>query len=304
MNPGVYPGLSMSDYLAMPAVNAKIIKTIIDECPRAAWWQSWFNADLEVETSDDMDLGTVAHAILLEGSQACVQVIDFPDWRTNAAKGQRDEARSLGKIPMLARKMPAIEAMVASARDFIDSVKTTEHAIWQAFQQDGGESEVTMVWQDGSTLCKIRPDRISTDRKLIVDAKFTGTSAEPDRWGRTQMIRMGYYVGAAFYRRGIEAMCNVSPAYVFLVVQTDPPYLCSLVGVDPHGFDLGAAKVAAGLRMWQSCMASGRWPAYPTRVCYPEIPAWEDSLWQEREDQEVVRGFPYDPAQLFGGIEK
>ena len=303
MNPGIYPGLPMADYLALPAVNATIIKTIIDECPRAAWWESWFNADLEVETSDYMDLGTVAHAILLEGSQACVQIIDYPDWRTNAAKAQRDEARALGKIPMLACKMPAVEAMVASAREFIDSVKLTEPAIWQAFQQDGGESEVTMVWQDGPTLCKIRPDRISTDRKLIVDAKFTGTSAEPDGWGRTQMIRMAYYVGAAFYRRGCRALFETLPEYVFLVVQTDPPYLCSAVGVDPHAFELGAAKVEAGLRMWAACAAANRWPAYPNRCVYPEIPAWEDARWQEREDAEVARGFPYQPEQLFGGIK-
>jgi hypothetical protein len=251
-----------------------------------------------------MDAGTVAHEILLEGSQDCVQLVDAADWRTNAAKAQRAEIEAAGKIAILAGKFPPILAMVNSAREFIDSLKSTEPAIWRAFQPDGGESEVTMVWQDGPTLCRMRPDRISADRRLIVDAKFTATTAEPDGWGRRQMVGMGYYVSAAFYRRGVEALCKVSPAYAFLVVETAPPHLCSLVGVDPHGFDLGGAKIAAGLRTWAACAAANRWPAYPARVCYPEIGPWEDARWQEREDIEAACGFPYDPAQLFGGIEK
>ena len=130
----------------------------------------------------------------------------------------------------------------------------------------------------------------SLDQKLIVDYKTGGTTSEPDTWGRVQMVRMGYYVSAAFYRRGIAARANVQPAYVFLTQEQDPPYLCSLVGVDPHAFELGAAKVAAGLTMWRSCIAAKRWPGYPARVCYPEIPAWVDSEWQDQEAQALEAG--------------
>ena len=43
MKPGTYPGLPMAEYLAAPAVSASIVKTIISECPRAAWFESWLN---------------------------------------------------------------------------------------------------------------------------------------------------------------------------------------------------------------------------------------------------------------------
>ena len=86
---------------------------------------------------------------------------------------------------------------------------------------------------------------------------------------------MGYYLSAAFYQRGVEAACGVRAAYTFLVIEQDPPHLCSLVGMSPEHFEVGAARIAQALRTWQACVASNRWPAYPARVCYPELSPWE-----------------------------
>ena len=97
------------------------------------------------------------------------------------------------------------------------------------------------------------------------------------------MVRMGYYVSAAFYRRGIESLFNVSPDYVFLVVETEPPYLCSLVGMDPRAFDIGGQKVSLGLAEWERCVKANDWPSYPRVVCYPELPAWIEAEMLERE---------------------
>jgi len=80
------------------------------------------------------------------------------------------------------------------------------------------------------------------------------------------------------------------------VQESSAPYLCSLVGVDPQGFAIGGAKVDYGLKLWRRCARINEWPAYPSRVCYPEIPAWEVARWEATE----AVGFPYDPAVLFG----
>lgn len=315
MNPGTYHGQKMVEYLGVPGVSASIIKKIVSECPRAAWWDSWLNPNQTRETSDAMDAGTIAHAILLDGSAAGVEVIDPQDhpaektgaipagWTNKSIRAARDDARKAGKIPVLTDGFAGIQNMVDSARAFIESLKAEEPAVWQAFQPTGGESETTMIWQEKDTFCKMRPDRISTDRKLIIDVKTTARSAEPDSWGRTQLVGMGYYVSAAWYRRGVETLCGVSPAYVFLVIEAEPPHLCSLVGMDPHAWDLGAQKVEAGLKAWQACERSGKWPAYATRVCYPEIPAWEDSRWEERQAQEFMAQPVKDPASAYGELQ-
>jgi hypothetical protein len=190
--------------------------------------------------------------------------------------------------------MAGINAMVDSAKTFIESLRETEPAIWQAFQPDGGQSEIVMVWDDNGTLCKIRPDRISRDNRIIIDAKFTGVSAEPNGWVR-QMMSMGYHISAAFYRRGIETLFDVQPAYCFLVVENKAPYLCSLIGTDPATFDLGGQMVSSALASWAQCMKRGEWPGYPNRVTYPELPSYEVSKWEDRK----LCGNPYDPAILW-----
>jgi hypothetical protein len=294
VKPGVYPDLSMAEYLSLPAVSASLLRAILDECPRAAWHASWLNENpAPADDSDASDRGSVAHQILLEGSFDCCCVIDPREhpaektgaipagWTNKSIRAARDEARAAGKIPILAPDMAEIHLMVGAARAYVASLERSEPAVWQAFAPAGGESELTVVWDDGGTLCRIRPDRISADHRLIVNYKTTGTSVEPDRWGRTQFP--DYYLGAAFYRRGVEEVFGVQPDHVFLCQENRAPYLCSLVGVDPATFSLGDAKVNTALLMWRACAKANRWPAYPPRVCYPTLPPWEATRWEERE---------------------
>ena len=311
--PGVYPGMPMADYLALPAFSASVASDLVDFCPRAAFHSSYLNnSPRDADDTAASDAGSIAHGILLEGSTSNVEIIDPQDypakgtgsipegWTNKGIQDARDAARAAGKIPVLAPAMLKIESMVDAAAAYIAGLQQTEPAIWSAFQPDGGDSELSMLWQDGPTLCRMRPDRINRERTLIIDPKFTGTSAEPDRFGRTQMINMGYYVRAAFYRRGCKAMFGTEPDYVFLVVENKPPYLCSLVGVDPHGLELGAEKCAYALKQWARCVERDHWPAYPSRVCYPEIPPWEEARWLERQGIETdAQGIPYDVSKLF-----
>lgn len=311
MTPGIYPDLPMADYLALPALSAGVVRTMVDRCPLAAWHESPLNEARVIDTSPATDTGSIAHAILLEGSRECVAVIDpqdhpaektgaIPDgWTNKSIRAARDAARAAGKIPVLAPAMAAIDAMAAQALAFIASLRDSEPAIWAAFRPDGGRSEVTMVWQEGDTLCKLRADRIASDHGVIIDYKTSAMSVEPDRWGRTQLVSMGYYVSAAWYRRGVRALTGVDPSYVFLCQEVDPPYLCSLVGLDPAGLELGDEKCGAGLRQWQECARTGDWPAYPNRVCYPELPVYERARWDERNGI-GADGIPYDVSKLWG----
>ncbi len=302
------PTGSMAEYLALQAVSASDIQTIVNECPAAAWYGSAFNPKREVDNSDVADVGTVAHAILLEGSEAGVCVIDpnehpaekgggIPSgWTNKSIRAARDGARASGLIPILAPQMAEIRAMVDAARAYIDSLRATEPAIWRAFQPDGGKSELTFKWTDGidtDILCKMRPDRISDDHGLIINYKTTATSVEPDRWGRGPFL--DYYVGAAWYHRGIFMLYAKLIDYVYLVQSTAPPYLCSLIGVSPAAFELGRAKCQVGLRKWQQCVASNKWPGYPTRVCYPELPPWEIARFEEQQANDPTIAYASQP---------
>ena len=68
------------------------------------------------------------------------------------------------------------------------------------------------------------------------------------------------------------------------MVETAPPYLCSLIGVDPHGFELGAQKVEHALHEWRACCQTHHSGQVIQRArAIPEIPAWVDAEWTERQ---------------------
>jgi hypothetical protein len=291
---------TMADYLKIPAVSAGVLRTLIEECPYAAWFASPFNPEPPPpDDTDASDAGTIIHSILLEGSTDCCVVVDPADhpnekggglatgFTNKSAKAERDAIRATGKIPILKQKWAPIVAAVQSVHRYVESTRETEPAVWRLFQPAGGESERTITFDPiGGVPCKIRPDRIASDFGLIVDVKTTLTSAEPDRWGRSQLFGAGYYLGAAFYQLGVKTYVDATPAYVFLVVSQEPPYLCSLVSLDPAGLDLAHRKIMWALEEWRRCMKAGHFPGYSPRVSYIETPAYLEAQWLEREMQE------------------
>lgn len=305
--PGVYEGLPMAEYLAMPAVSASMVITLLERCPRAAWFGSWLNPRRPVTKSTEaQSVGTLAHELLLEGSLAQLAVIDpakYPakttgeipkGWTNDNIKKARNEALAAGKVPVFPAVAAEIEAMVVEARSFLASTRESEPAVHDLFQPGGGRSEVTIVWEEDGCLFRMRPDRLAADLLLMGDVKTTAAVAEPDRWGRTQLFGMGYYVAAAFYRRGLAAATGKRAEYVYLVQEQDAPYLCSLVALEQRAIALGEAKADRAIAVWKNCVKTGVWPGYPTRVAYIEAPPWE-----VQREEEMPRGVEYDPAKLW-----
>lgn len=290
---------TMADYLAIPAMSASIVRRMINECPRAAWADSWLNPGRTIDNGKVTDRGTIAHAILLEGtieSVVCIDPNDHPaektgaipeGWTNKSIRGARDAAYAAGKIPLLIDDFAAIRTMVAEAQTFIESLKADEPAIWSAFQPEGGESEETIVWEENGIPCKLRADRRSNDWGLLIDYKTTARSVEPSGWGRSQLIGMGYYLSAAWYRRGVKAAHGVSPDYVFMPQEVEPPYLCSLVGCNPMMLEAADHMITGALKKWALCAEFADWPAYPTRVCYPDAPAYMMAQWEEHQIQQI-----------------
>lgn len=291
MTATIHRGMPMRDYLALPAVSASVLNEIETRCLRAGWHVSYLNDKREQRDSTDAQgIGTVVHSIVLEGKADIVQIVDADDWRTKAAKEGKAAAIAAGKIPLLPHQMPAITAMVASALAYIESLKSTQPAIWRAFQPDGGESEVVFTWNErDGTPCKMRPDRIASDRALIIDLKTTQASAEPDTWFRRTAGPLGYPLSAAFYLHGLKAAGVTEAAYCWLVIEQVEPYLCSMVGMSPIAVELYTRRMMRALRAWSAGRASGLFHAYPNDVHYPEIPTWEFQREEEYPDDEERR---------------
>lgn len=283
MNQGISK-ITMVDYLSLRAFSSSLAHTLLERSPFHAWHRSPWNPNAERDDSNEADIGTFAHAMLLEGGHAGLIVVDAKDWRTNAAKEQREAAREAGKLAILAHKIAAVEAMVNAARTYLEASE-----LKGVFEH--GAAEQTILWNEGAIACKARPDWLTTDGALCLSYKTTDGSAEPNGWIRRQLPQ--YDVGMALYERGIRAVSgNEHVVLVHLVQEQVAPYSCSLVGLSPALHDIAERKLERALATWEACVKSNRFPAYPARICYAEPTGWQLAQEEERAGEDVFAVLP------------
>lgn len=277
--PGVYD-LSESDYHADPVVapslSASIAKVLLGKSPRHAWYAHPRLNPAKAEDNRAMfDLGKAAHALVL-GEERQFAIIDADDWRTKAAKEARDAAYAAGKTPLLAEQWGRVAAMADASRAQLAAHADARHAF------TNGKPDATLVWQEGETWCRCRLDWLPNRGRIFYDLKST-ESANPETWSR-QLYALGYDIQAAFYRRAIRAVLGIEdPAFEFVVQEVQPPYALSVIGLPPGAVDMADRKVDAALDLWRWCLSNDKWPGYPARTCYAEIPAWAEAQWLDRE---------------------
>lgn len=278
MNPGIHLGVPHEVYrdalTVKPALNSGTVHRIVTQSPLHAWTNHpQLNPDYLPDEDSRMDLGSAAHAIVLEGKLDRIEVIDAKDWRTTAAKEARDKARTAGKIPVLAHKARQIASMADAAVAYLERSEIGPSV--PTFQP-----EVTLIWEENGVLCKGRPDWLGKDHLWLVDFKTCEVAAP------ATIIRiatnMGYFTQVAFYRRGVMALTGIEPRCAIFAQEIDPPYACSLVGLPPALLAHENAKIVYAFRLWADCLSSGKWPAYSDRIAWADPLPWAVANWQER----------------------
>ncbi len=272
MKPGIHQ-MSMAEYQADPCPTASLSSGNAGRLLSQSALHAWFhhpklNPEYKEEHDDKFDLGACAHALLLEG-ESSIAVIEAADWRKQAAKDERDAARTNGKIPVLAHKMAECRTMAEIARNALANCEDVK------IKLDEGVAERVLVWQETDIWCRARPDWMKNDHTLMLDYKSTAGSAEPAAWSRTQMVPMGYDLQAAHYVRGVQQTTKARPLFVFLVQENYAPYACSFVSCDSAMLEIAERKRDFAVQLWRSCMTHGSWTGYPQRIAYAEPTAWQ-----------------------------
>lgn len=278
MKPGVYD-LAAAAYHADPAeqpsLSSSIAKLLVNASPRHAFTaHPRLNPDFEQGGDAKFDLGTVFHAVFLEGRDV-VEPLAFPDWRTNDAKALRAEARAAGKIPLLVEQWQEVQEMVAAVREQVPHLDVDPPMFTD------GKPEQTVVWDEDGVTCRALVDWLRDDYSAVHDVKTTGVSANPESWKRT-LYSIGADIQVAMNKRGVKAVTGIDPDFVFLVCETEPPYLVKPVRLAASALAVAEDKVGWALRMWKTCLASGEWPGYGPEVFEVEVPAWEEARWLEK----------------------
>jgi hypothetical protein len=287
---GTYHGLSAELYHAdpcpTPSLSSSMVKLLCDTTPAHARLRHPRLVErVERDNATHFDIGTAAHAIVLQGQDAVV-VVDAADWRTNAAKEQRDKAYAEGKTPLLAKIKAEVDRMVAAFRSGLD--RHQEGA--RMFEEGFGTPESTLIWQDlGGVWCRARLDWLRADKRsgiAIDDYKTTATSADPADLARTY-IGKGWDIQAAWYLRGARAVLNTTKAFDmtfrYAVQETYAPYAVSVVTPGADALMLAEKKILWALSLWARCLERDEWPGYHTQTAHLALPAWEESRWLTKE---------------------
>ena len=274
-----------ADPCPTPSLSSSIARTLLASSPLHVWHDHpRLNPGHIREEEEKFDLGTAAHAYILQGESGCV-IVEAKDWRTTGAKEARAAARATGRVAILAHRWQDVLKMAEAAARQLDNYEDSP----QPFTN--GKAEETLVWREGDVWCRARLDWLHADHRTVDDLKTTSASANPEAWSRT-LFGAGADIQAAFYLRGLRAVFGIEGVFRFVVVENYAPYALSVIGLGPDALLLGEKKVLYAIEQWAWCLKSNRWPGYPTRTCWASLPAWEEARWVEREMQPVDDGRP------------
>ena len=285
--PGLY-AIDDADYHAdalceAPSLSSTIARLLVNQSPLHAWYEHpRLNPSQDEKSSKTMDVGSAMHALLL-GHGRDIEVLDFPAWTTNASKAARDQARELGRIPLLKHVYQGAERLVAAANAQIDLYPELDGLF------DGALFEPAAVWQEpGGLWCRCKFDilREFPDFIAIADFKSTDKVASPQVVGK-QVSSMGYDVQMAFYRRGLRRLLgpNSKPIRTFIISQERKgPGAMTIVEPDEQMLELADQKVLVALKLWSLCLSTGQWPAYPPVITSLMLSPWAERDWLELQE--------------------
>lgn len=284
--PGIYDAVPEAAYHADPvdpiSVSSGILKLISEEsAAHARLAHPRLNPAHQEAEEEKFDKGKVAHALLLERRDEVV-VVEADDWRTNAAKNQRDAARMAGKIPLLRKHYADCVAMEESARRQLSVHRDAKGAFTE------GKPEQTLVWVEetdqGDIFCRCRLDWLPEDGAIFYDHKTTGASANPLHWGARTLFDTGAHIQAALYRRGISKLLRVkNPTFRFVVQENYSPYALSVVELTQQAMEISEDVVQRALDYWAWCLEHNRWPGYAASTAYVDLPVWKDREYIARQ---------------------
>lgn len=287
--PGFYPDMSADDYHADccpdPSLTQSVAKVLLDRSPLHAWASHpRLNPAFERHDPSRFDLANVAHKLLL-GRGKDVVVIDAPDWRSKAAKEERDAALGAGRLPVLPEQHGRALLMVDAA---LDAISNSGLVLMMPGDDRivGGSPEMVIAWRDDvAGWCRAMIDWLSDDRRLVLDYKTTAASAAPHAIGQ-KMAADGWCIQAAMHEAGLDVLDPENAGrrrHIFVCQETTAPYAVTLAQIGEGPMTMGRKQLAAARSMWASCMETKVWPGYPDDVIMPEYPGWAENRWLERE---------------------
>jgi hypothetical protein len=282
---GCTPSTYHGDPCAKPSFSSSTAKSLL-KARRKAWLGHPKLGAIPRRATKAMDAGSIVNDLLL-GIEGRIMVVDADDFKTKAAKEQRDAAVAAGKVPIVRAKYDEAVAVVDVLRR-----KLGERGVALS-----GRSEVAIEWDEVASgtgeavLCRGQLDHLIIDehRATIYDIKKIESAALEDV--ALAMVRYGHDIQWAAYTSAVEKLRpdiagRVDFQFLFVELGDSDPEESMISPVRPDGAfrEMGRRKWQRAVDGWAESMRTGIWDEYVPvgQVATVSPPAW--ALRKELEE--------------------
>jgi len=201
-------------------------------------------------------LGKAAHCAALEPEKFDAQfaISSYPDFKTAAAREERDKLENAGVIVLKQSEHDEIQAMAKAIRRDETAVSLFRDGLPE--MTFAAKDEATGIW------LLSRPDFVPAHpERGLVDYK-TAANAEPEAWSR-HAYSLGYHVQAGLACHVVEAVTGEKrDCFWFCVQEKSAPYVVQAARLDQDQIEFGKRQVRLALDRLAKCIETGQWPAY------------------------------------------
>ena len=189
--------------------------------------------------------------------------VPYPRWDSKAAKQAVADIREAGMVPLKEDEARRVDGMAESL---------LAHPIAGRLLAAEGVAEQSLFWTDPETGTWLRARPDWTTDVAMCDLK---TTADASRAGfRKSVANFGYHQQQPWYVGGHAALGMGDIAFLFLCVETDPPYLANVHVLDDEAVEMGAARNRGAIDLYARCVETGEWPGYPVDLTPLRLPSW------------------------------
>jgi hypothetical protein len=277
---GIFNNISIHDYHKSPGISNSGISLILDMPARYHYeyilkkqisidnLEEEFSPEKEKETTAKL-IGSMVHCLVLEPEKfdSIFALKPKIDGRTNEGKAANASffAFAQGKI-IITTPAPYYKALAIA-----ESVK--KNKIFQKILSLGNyKIENSLFWTDNDYNVQIRSRPDFFNNEFIVDLKTTNDASE--KAFEKSIYEYGYHRQAAIGIDGFEAISQPKKHFCILAVETKAPYFTNFFRIKNEAIEQGREEYKDGLRIYDTCLTTDIWPAYPEIITDIGLPTW------------------------------
>ena len=247
--------MTNSEYHASGAVS----KSVLDMVHKSPMYYKYCMANPREQT-DSMLLGSVVHKLVLEPADFASEFAVCPECDRRTKEGKAAYSAFLDALGDGMTAVPA--ATYETALTMAEAVRA--HPIASKLLSVG-KAEESFFWEQEGIKCSCRPDWLREDG-IVVDLKTT-KNASPDAFQK-DAYNFRYYVQAWWYLHGLQQCGVKAENFIFIAVESTPPYGVCVYAADDLYFKLGEQEAMQDFRTYKECLESDIWHGYDKE---PEI---------------------------------